>query len=188
MAERQRFEWNDEKEQTIKDLWPDPLNTAEKIGKTIGGATKNMVIKRARKLGLPNREAKRPPRTPKQEAGKESNEPKKKPRKNEYGFVTPALAFMDANRLKVFAMFYYLKKKKVTIHITVEGKLRTTKRAAGDQGCRWPIGDPKQADFHYCGMPRLEGLPYKSRYCPFHGFLAFLKIRTVRTYAVRRRR
>ena len=29
---------------------------------------------------------------------------------------------------------------------------------AGD--CRWPIGDPQQPDFHFCGKKKIPGLPY----------------------------
>lgn len=26
--------------------------------------------------------------------------------------------------------------------------------------CKWPFGDPRHPDFHYCGQPREEGRPY----------------------------
>lgn len=26
--------------------------------------------------------------------------------------------------------------------------------------CRWPIGDPRQADFHFCGAQQELGRPY----------------------------
>ncbi len=29
---------------------------------------------------------------------------------------------------------------------------------AGD--CRWPIGDPRQAHFHFCGAQQVIGRPY----------------------------
>ena len=35
--------------------------------------------------------------------------------------------------------------------------------------CRWPIGDPQQADFHFCGKNKITGLPY----CDFHARRAF---------------
>ena len=34
-----------------------------------------------------------------------------------------------------------------------------------DHACRWPIGDPSQADFSFCGAPRASVL---SSYCPQH--------------------
>jgi GcrA cell cycle regulator len=30
--------------------------------------------------------------------------------------------------------------------------------------CRWPIGDPQNADFHFCGKQKVDGHPY----CDFH--------------------
>jgi len=35
--------------------------------------------------------------------------------------------------------------------------------------CRWPIGDPRHADFHFCGAPQLLGRPY----CELHWRMAF---------------
>jgi GcrA cell cycle regulator len=35
--------------------------------------------------------------------------------------------------------------------------------------CRWPIGDPQQSDFHFCGRSKVVGLPY----CEFHARRAF---------------
>jgi GcrA cell cycle regulator len=35
--------------------------------------------------------------------------------------------------------------------------------------CRWPIGDPKAPDFHFCGAPKLPGRPY----CQTHWQMAF---------------
>jgi hypothetical protein len=31
--------------------------------------------------------------------------------------------------------------------------------------CRWPIGDPQVAGFHFCGKRKQNGHPY----CEFHG-------------------
>ena len=31
--------------------------------------------------------------------------------------------------------------------------------------CRWPIGDPRSADFHFCGDPAVEGKPYCEEHC-----------------------
>ena len=31
--------------------------------------------------------------------------------------------------------------------------------------CRWPIGDPKDADFHFCGKDTVTGKPYCSEHC-----------------------
>jgi len=31
--------------------------------------------------------------------------------------------------------------------------------------CRWPIGDPKDSDFHFCGKDTVTGKPYCSEHC-----------------------
>ena len=31
--------------------------------------------------------------------------------------------------------------------------------------CRWPIGDPKDADFHFCGKDTVTGKPYCREHC-----------------------
>jgi len=35
--------------------------------------------------------------------------------------------------------------------------------------CRWPIGEPRQEDFHFCGKPRLADRPF----CEPHWRMAF---------------
>ncbi len=35
--------------------------------------------------------------------------------------------------------------------------------------CRWPIGDPQEADFHFCGSKKIDGLPY----CECHARRAY---------------
>ncbi|HYD64499.1 GcrA family cell cycle regulator [Azospirillum sp.] len=35
--------------------------------------------------------------------------------------------------------------------------------------CKWPVGDPKHQDFHFCGKTALTGLPY----CAEHAAIAY---------------
>jgi GcrA cell cycle regulator len=36
--------------------------------------------------------------------------------------------------------------------------------------CLWPIGDPRQPGFHFCGASAIEGKPY----CPEHCARAYI--------------
>lgn len=36
--------------------------------------------------------------------------------------------------------------------------------------CRWPIGDPRHADFHFCGAKQALGRPY----CQHHWDLSYM--------------
>ena len=38
--------------------------------------------------------------------------------------------------------------------------------------CHWPIGDPKDPDFHFCGENAVEGKPYCKKHCAF----AYVKV------------
>ena len=38
----------------------------------------------------------------------------------------------------------------------------------GPENCRWPLGDPRSADFEFCRRRKLGGGPY----CPDHAALA----------------
>ncbi|UTW55322.1 GcrA family cell cycle regulator [Kordiimonas sp. SCSIO 12610] len=34
-----------------------------------------------------------------------------------------------------------------------------------DRMCKWPIGHPGDADFHFCGKPSEPGMPYCAAHC-----------------------
>jgi GcrA cell cycle regulator len=42
------------------------------------------------------------------------------------------------------------------------------------EDCRWPIGDPRHAGFHFCGANRLAGRPY----CAEHWQMSFVPARS----------
>ena len=43
---------------------------------------------------------------------------------------------------------------------------RTVARAGGKgPNCLWPIGDPGDQDFHFCGAPAVPGKPYCDEHC-----------------------
>lgn len=41
--------------------------------------------------------------------------------------------------------------------------------ALGDRSCKWPVGDPLSAEFHFCGKGAQAGMPY----CSDHAVLAY---------------
>jgi len=42
--------------------------------------------------------------------------------------------------------------------------------------CQWPIGDPQEKDFHFCGSDPMEGKPY----CETHCNVAYIDERELR--------
>ena len=42
---------------------------------------------------------------------------------------------------------------------------RTSLLELNDRVCKWPIGHPGDADFHFCGKPSQAGYPYCGEHC-----------------------
>lgn len=59
--------------------------------------------------------------------------------------------------------------KKETVKKTVKKKeVKQGKISLMDlkmNSCRWPIGEPKDADFHFCGKDTVTGKPYCAEHC-----------------------
>ena len=53
--------------------------------------------------------------------------------------------------------------------LVIPMKERKSIQTLTECSCRWPIGDPQSADFHFCGKNKVTGLPY----CEFHARRAF---------------
>ncbi len=47
----------------------------------------------------------------------------------------------------------------------VERPRPVLRRRGKGPGCLWPIGDPGEADFHFCGAEAVAGKPYCSEHC-----------------------
>lgn len=61
------------------------------------------------------------------------------------------------------------------LHIPLNERKSIATLEAND--CRWPIGDPRDADFHFCGKHQVAGLPY----CEHHARRAYAPIATAQS-------
>lgn len=55
-------------------------------------------------------------------------------------------------------------KAPMTILVKKNGKIHANDRLTTEV-CRWPMGDPRDPNFHLCGEAKAVG---KTSYCPFH--------------------
>lgn len=59
--------------------------------------------------------------------------------------------------------------KKSTTQKTQKKKTQSTEKVAlldlKLNSCRWPIGDPSDANFHFCGKDTVTGKPYCAEHC-----------------------
>ena len=138
--------WTDEQVEELKRLWDKGLTTGE-IGKALG-VSKNAVVGKAHRLGLNSRPS--PIRRGDEDAGN-TTAPAAEKKKT----VKAAAAPKDT-------------KKEVKKLFTVNDLTSTS--------CRWPIGDPKDEDFHFCGKETLPDKPY----CAEHAAIAYVSAKTLR--------
>jgi len=131
--------WTDERISLLKKLWGEGKTAAE-IAKELGGVTRNAVIGKAHRLKLSNRVS------PIQQNNK-------KP------LVTAVKAPPPVSA-----------EKKIQ-KIMEQDNLRKgiDMLDLGPRMCRWPLGDPREENFSFCGGHNVEGLPY----CADHAKVAY---------------
>jgi GcrA cell cycle regulator len=156
--------WTEERVAELKKLWAEG-HSASQIAKRLGSVTRNAVIGKVHRLGLsgratPSRPVKRPPRLarpkPQQQMPRQASAPVARGSnalairpEPVHTHITEAEANIEPQRLPNGDM--------VTV-LTVK-----------DSMCKWPIGDPADANFGFCGHTSAEGSPY----CAEHARVAF---------------
>lgn len=142
--------WTDERVNLLKQMWGEGKTAAE-IAKLLGGVTRNAVIGKAHRLKLSGRispiQQNTRPETVVSRAHGISSEHRTAP-------VSRNLRErVMADVVTSPVMDDYIAGQEVRL---VELKERM---------CRWPIGDPKDENFRFCGQSSVEGLPYCNRHC-----------------------
>jgi GcrA cell cycle regulator len=142
--------WTDERTELTKKLWADGLS-ASQIAVELGGVTRNGVIGKIHRLGLSGR-AKSPsirPRQPRQSRLHGSN--LRRPSIRGLFNTTFSPAGIKAEPV-------------VETEIVIPFAQRKTLMQLTDKTCHWPVGDPANPDFFYCGGDTYGDF----RYCAFH--------------------
>jgi len=129
------MEWTDERVQELKDLWNEGLS-ASKIARMLRGVTRNAVIGKVHRLGLAGRPGPAHINRARPEAPKIIVQPPRSVPVEEEGEGP----------------------------ITLGNGERVTVLTINDRMCRWPIGDPSEKEFHFCGRKPAAGYPY----CELH--------------------
>jgi GcrA cell cycle regulator len=158
--------WNDERVELLKKLWSEGLSASQIAGR-LGGVTRNAVIGKVHRLGLSGRATTsrmkshrpRPRAAATAQAASTQRRMQQKPRFAPTG--NPALRALYQPEAEPFSP--------AAEELVIPLKERRTIQTLTECSCRWPIGDPQMADFHFCGKDKVAGLPY----CEFHARRAF---------------
>ena len=145
--------WTDERVATLRKLWTDGLS-ASQIAKQLGGVTRNAVIGKVHRLGLagratPSRPAKRIVRN------NITNRPRLMTGAPSRPRTIPSLAPLAELPPPLEPM------------AQADGSVASVLTVT-DRMCKWPIGDPTDTKFAFCGRESCDG-----PYCSEHARLGF---------------
>jgi GcrA cell cycle regulator len=153
--------WTDERVETLKKFWQEGLSASQIAGK-LGGVTRNAVIGKVHRLGLAGRAPTSRQKIHRPRRAVNAPAPKRLVNKSRFGQPgNPALREIYQANSEPFTSTYE--------ELVIPEKERKFIATLNESDCRWPIGDPQHADFHFCGKSKVTGLPY----CEFHARRAF---------------
>ena len=146
--------WTDERVEELKKLWSEGLS-ASQIAKQLGGVTRNAVIGKVHRLGLSGRAT---PSRPARRTVKPS-----RPR-------TPAATTAPARAVARPAPSAPPAASPAPVEPAVlpSGEFATV-LTLRECMCKWPIGDPSQSEFRFCGRKADTG----QAYCHAHSDMAY---------------
>lgn len=153
--------WTDERVEQLKKLWSDGLS-ASQIAKQMGGVTRNAVIGKVHRLGLSGRATPTRPRTPGAKLARPRPSAPSTPRFNDTSSNTSATA-------KTPVTLPRIKPAELKIEVDVPKDGPKTVLALSSRMCKWPIGDPNQSEFRFCGR-KTDGC---GPYCEAHANVAY---------------
>lgn len=178
--------WTDKMVEDLKQMWKDGLTTGE-IGKRLG-VSKNSIVGKVHRLGLSGRPS---PIKKKGETSAKTTAPKTTQKQETKIETKPVVAHTTeqmehiekklAQPEKTSPEKKPLESEKKDFKENFNFKLDYRHEGAKDgvtrlvdldnHTCRWPIGDPKDENFHFCGKKVRIG----QTYCEEHAALAYVK-------------
>lgn len=155
--------WSDDRVELLKKLWNDGLSASQIAGE-LGGVTRNAVIGKVHRLGLSGRA-----KTNSASAAARPRKPAPRPNGGGGFAAHPAprgaqAALAVQPRLPPEAA-PEPRRELIDPEVVVPFSQRVTIMELRETMCRWPMGDPTQPEFRFCGMKSDTGQPYCSYHC-----------------------
>ncbi|MEA2782597.1 MAG: GcrA cell cycle regulator [Rhodospirillaceae bacterium] len=144
------MEWTNERIEELRRLWTQG-QTASRIAELLGGITRNAVIGKAHRLGLRGRPS------PIRRDEILGRTPRSTP--------APRLAPAPAAALAITPLASLPAEEPARPAPMPAAPVAQPKVAARGRTCSWPVGDPKQPGFHFCGEEAIPGRPYCGSHC-----------------------
>ncbi len=153
------MDWNDDRIAALRKMWLEGMS-ASQVARQLGGVSRNAVIGKVHRLGLAGREAPSRPRSLGGRPPGSRNQPK------------PVAAVVErAPAPKAITAPPPVPATPAPAAIAFDARPSATILTLGEHACRWPIGDPDQAGFGFCGARRTG----HASYCEAHAGTALRK-------------
>lgn len=162
--------WTDERVEQLKKLWAEGLS-ASQIAAQLGGVSRNAVIGKVHRLHLPGRAKSGGSRAPraKRPATTQRSNYAARPASGGVSRVSSGGGAAAAFKPQVDAVAYEQAELRPIEDVVVPISKKLKLVELTEHTCKWPVGDPLLADFHFCGNDAGEDAPY----CTYHSKLAY---------------
>ncbi|MFB2549762.1 GcrA family cell cycle regulator [Ensifer soli] len=166
--------WTDERVEKLKKLWSEGLS-ASQIAAQLGGVSRNAVIGKVHRLSLPGRAKAGGPAAATRNTKRTTSAPKAPnyaaTRVTTRTVVHQAGATMLKEEVEVAeeVVETVVEVAPVRSNVVVPMTRSIGLTQLTERTCKWPIGDPLNEEFHFCG----NDSPDSSPYCSFHARIAY---------------
>jgi GcrA cell cycle regulator len=152
--------WTDERVEQLKKMWLDGLSASQIANELGEGVSRNAVIGKVHRLGLSGRAKSPAP------AAASARTRKEEPARPPAAPLTIGALALAAEQAPAPAPAPRAAVEEVVIAMSE----RVTIMDLRESMCRWPLGDPTNPDFRYCGARMQIGA---GPYCASHARLAY---------------
>lgn len=155
--------WTDDRIELLTKLWAEGLSASQIAGR-LGDVTRNAVIGKVHRLGLSGRtttsraktmRTRRRPAQPRNRAAR--------PQLRSHGNTALKPAYDADTEEELVLLPAAVPELLIPLHE------RASILTLNESKCRWPIGDPGDEEFHFCGRHSGTQTPY----CEYHSAIAY---------------
>ncbi|ODS04031.1 GcrA cell cycle regulator [Methyloceanibacter marginalis] len=157
--------WTDERVELLKKLWAEGLSASQIAGR-LGGVTRNAVIGKVHRLGLSGRATSSRSSAPRRGAITRHGKIERRRLSARRGNVA----------LKRLTRRNTIRRPAPVEELVIPLHERATILTLKESMCRWPIGDPTEEEFHFCGRKKDGTVPY----CEHHARMAYQPVQARR--------
>ncbi|HUU26094.1 MAG TPA: GcrA family cell cycle regulator [Methyloceanibacter sp.] len=151
--------WTDDRVELLTKLWAEGLSASQIAGR-LGGVTRNAVIGKVHRLGLSGRAT-----------SSRSSAPRPRRNHTPRQHRAPSLTFGTRGNVALKPSYEaeYDPAPAQVVELVIPLEERASILTLKESMCRWPIGDPTEEEFHFCGRKKEGTVPY----CEHHARMAY---------------